>query len=116
MIGGANEERAVFAHRPLECACAGITLYPGTGTPDKACLFEIEGVPQGFRGQLPSMLRALIATGQDGLENRQCRLWSVNPCDQVSELRKRGVKIATLRLRGKPARWILRSQVREVLP
>jgi hypothetical protein len=108
-----QEKGAVAAHRPFACECAAITLYPRDPTPDKAANFEIDGKQQEFRGQLPAMLRALGAVGRGGLENRQCRLFSLNPGDQVAVLKKRGVRIDT-RL-GKPSRWILRSDVREVL-
>lgn len=112
MIG--QEKGAVCDHRLLACECAAITLYRGNPTPDKAVHFEIDGRQQGFRGQLPAMLRAFGAAGSVGVENRQCRLFSLNPGDQVAVLRKRGVRIDTRK--GKPSRWILRSVVREVQP
>jgi hypothetical protein len=39
------------------------------------------------------MLRALKAVGSNGVENRQCRLFSFNPGEQVAVLRKRSVRI-----------------------
>lgn len=111
-MSGGNEKGAVVAHRPFACECAAITLYPPNPTPDKASHFEIDGGQQGFKGQLPAMLRALVATGKEGIENRQCRLFSLNPGDQVAVLKKRGVRIDT-RL-GKPSRWVLHSDVQEV--
>ena len=114
--GGMNgqEKGAVCDHRPVACECAAITLYRGNPTPDKAVCFAIDGRQQGFKGQLPAMLRAFCVAGSDGVENRQCRLFSVNPGDQVATLRKRGVRIETRK--GKPSRWMLRSVVREVQP
>jgi hypothetical protein len=109
-----QEKGAVSYHRPVACECAATTLYRGNATPDKAVCFDVDGGLQSFRGQFPAMLRAFCAAGGNGVENRQCRLFSLNPGDLVAVLRKRGVRIDTRK--GKPSRWILRSDVREVRP
>ena len=112
-MNGPNEKGGA-ATPPFDCQCGAITLYLGNPTPNAARYFDIDGKHSAFKGQLPAMLHALNAAGGDGIANAQCRLFSVNPCDQVSALRKRGVRIDTAK--GQPTRWILRSQVQEVLP
>lgn len=115
MTGG-DQKGAARQRRPIACECAGTTLYPANPTPDKASHFAIGGVQRPFKGQLPAMLHALLAAGSEGVENRQCRLFSVNPGHQVCELRKRGMQIDMRRERGKPNRWVLACDVQEVRP
>ncbi len=91
-----------------------IGRYHGPSHPHKAIRFVSDGQPITAKGKLAAFLRALIAAGSEGIAHVDCMPWQLNPGDAAKALRDRGLGIETRK--GSPSRWVLRSDVREVLP
>lgn len=95
-------------------ASGSIGRYHGPSHPHKAIRFVSDGQPIKAKGKLAAFLRALIAAGSEGVAHVEVMPWLNNAADAAKALRDRGVRIETRK--GSPSRWVLRSDVREVLP
>ena len=91
-----------------------IGRYHGPADPHKAIRFVSDGQPITAKGKLAAFLRALIAAGSQGVAHIEVMPWLNNAADAAKTLRDRGVWIETRK--GSPSRWVLRSDVQEVLP
>ncbi len=88
--------------------------YHRPSHPHKIIRFDSDGQPIKAKGKLAAFFRALIAAGSEGVAHVEVMPWLNNAADAAKALRDRGVWIETRK--GSPSRWVLRSDVREVLP
>lgn len=98
---------------PLRKALGSICRYNAPATSHKPVQFTIDGHSFATKGKVAAFMRALMAAGSEGVAHVEVMPWMHNPSDAAMVLRKRGVRIETRK--GRPTRWVLQSQVREVL-
>jgi hypothetical protein len=106
--GGVSPPPATARHQ----APGQIGRYHGPADPSKAVRFIVDGQPITFRGKRAAMLQALMVAGSEGVAHVETLPWLLNPGDAVKAFRAKCIHIDTRP--GKPSRWILRSQVREL--
>jgi len=90
-----------------------IGRYHGPADPHKVARFMADGQPVTTKGKVAAFLRALIAAGGEGVAHVEVMPWLHNASDAASALKDKGLRIDTLK--GHPGRWVLASNVREVL-
>lgn len=90
-----------------------IGRYHGPVDPHKVAHFIVDGQPVTTRGKVAAFLRAMIAAGNEGVAHVEVMPWLHNASDAASALKHKGIGIDTRK--GQPSRWVLVSNVREVL-
>lgn len=96
-------------------ATGQIGRYHGPGDPHKRHAFNCAGRHITLRGCYAAFMQAMLAAGEAGVTRNDCVPWLANPSDAYATLRdKHHVRIDSRK--GKPHRWILRSDVQEVQP
>lgn len=108
--GGAATPPEFTRHSMTGC----IGRYHAPADPGKSFRFLVDDRPVRFRGKRAALLRALIAAGSEGVVHVECMPWLFDISAAVVALKAGRVRIATHR--GKPTRWVLLSDVREVQP
>jgi hypothetical protein len=93
----------------LADAHAMIGVYLPTMHPGKWAYYEADSRPIKVKGQTHGLLLALQSAGGGGVARAEVQLWASNVADSIARLKRKGVSIAIRP--GKPARYVLRSQV-----
>lgn len=109
-MGGAATPPVTARHE----ASGSIGRYHGPIDPQKVIRFISDGQPITAKGKLAAFQQALIAAGSEGVAHIDVMPWLNNAADAAKVLRDRGVRIDTRK--GSPSRWVLRSNVQQVLP